>query len=52
MAPLPIKFTELLMLNQVGVDPGSIGFNTCVRSRPQPRGFSSCATGAPFVAID
>lgn len=29
MAPLPIKFTELLMLNQVGVDPGSIGFNTC-----------------------
>lgn len=52
MAPLPIKFTELLMLNQVGVDPGSIGFNTCVRPRPRPRGFS-CATRELFVvAID
>ncbi|KAI0164895.1 clathrin heavy chain-like protein [Xylariaceae sp. FL1272] len=26
---LPIKFTELLMLNNVGVDPASIGFNSC-----------------------
>ncbi|ORY66519.1 uncharacterized protein BCR38DRAFT_484132 [Pseudomassariella vexata] len=29
MAPLPIKFTELLMLNNVGVDASAIGFNSC-----------------------
>ncbi|KAK6843019.1 clathrin heavy chain [Apiospora arundinis] len=29
MAPLPIKFTELLMLNTVGVDTNSISFNSC-----------------------
>ncbi|KAK8088578.1 hypothetical protein PG997_003539 [Apiospora hydei] len=29
MAPLPIKFTELLMLNTVGVDTTSISFNSC-----------------------
>ncbi|OBT74922.1 clathrin, heavy polypeptide [Pseudogymnoascus sp. 05NY08] len=29
MAALPIKFTELLQLTSVGVEPASIGFNTC-----------------------
>ncbi|KAL1972352.1 hypothetical protein VTN31DRAFT_6766 [Thermomyces dupontii] len=29
MAPLPIKFTELLQLTSVGIDPSSIGFNSC-----------------------
>jgi len=29
MAPLPIKFQELLQLTQVGILPGSIGFNSC-----------------------
>ncbi|KAI0013525.1 clathrin heavy chain [Xylariaceae sp. FL0662B] len=29
MAPLPIKFQELLMLNSVGVDSSAIGFNSC-----------------------
>ncbi|KAI1498271.1 clathrin heavy chain [Biscogniauxia marginata] len=29
MAPLPIKFQELLMLNNVGVDSTAIGFNSC-----------------------
>ncbi|KAI9745433.1 MAG: hypothetical protein M1818_000967 [Claussenomyces sp. TS43310] len=29
MAPLPIKFTELLQLTSVGVEPASIGFNSC-----------------------
>ncbi|KAI5459806.1 hypothetical protein BGZ63DRAFT_425756 [Mariannaea sp. PMI_226] len=29
MAPLPIKFQELVHLNNVGVDTPSIGFNSC-----------------------
>ncbi|KAI1486926.1 clathrin heavy chain [Biscogniauxia mediterranea] len=29
MAPLPIKFQELLMLNNVGIDNAAIGFNSC-----------------------
>ncbi|KAI9683353.1 MAG: hypothetical protein M1829_005424 [Trizodia sp. TS-e1964] len=29
MAPLPIKFTELLQLTSVDILPGSIGFNSC-----------------------
>ncbi|PNS17825.1 hypothetical protein CAC42_3220 [Sphaceloma murrayae] len=29
MAPLPIKFTELLQLTQAGIDQASIGFNSC-----------------------
>ncbi|EHA53174.1 clathrin heavy chain [Pyricularia oryzae 70-15] len=29
MAPLPIKFTELLQLSAVGVDTSAIGFNSC-----------------------
>ncbi|KAM3086918.1 Clathrin heavy chain [Clarireedia jacksonii] len=29
MGPLPIKFTELLQLTSVGVEPQSIGFNSC-----------------------
>lgn len=29
MAPLPIKFTEQLQLTAVGIEPASIGFNTC-----------------------
>ncbi|KAI5358854.1 Putative tetratricopeptide-like helical domain superfamily, clathrin heavy chain [Septoria linicola] len=29
MAPLPIKFTELLQLTTVGIEPASIGFNSC-----------------------
>ncbi|GAB7357211.1 hypothetical protein MBLNU459_g8194t3 [Dothideomycetes sp. NU459] len=29
MAPLPIKFHELLQLTKVGIEPESIGFNTC-----------------------
>ncbi|TGO21235.1 hypothetical protein BPAE_0231g00010 [Botrytis paeoniae] len=29
MAPLPIKFTELLQLTSVGVEAQSIGFNSC-----------------------
>ncbi|KAI6093672.1 clathrin heavy chain [Hypoxylon rubiginosum] len=29
MAPLPIKFQELLMLGNVGVDATAIGFNSC-----------------------
>ncbi|KAI1336912.1 clathrin heavy chain [Xylariaceae sp. FL0016] len=29
MAPLPIKFQELLMLNNVGIDSSAIGFNSC-----------------------
>lgn len=29
MAPLPIKFTELLQLTQVDILPASIGFNSC-----------------------
>ncbi|RDW67834.1 putative clathrin heavy chain [Coleophoma cylindrospora] len=29
MAPLPIKFTELLQLPNVGVEAASIGFNSC-----------------------
>ncbi|KAI9749488.1 MAG: Pyridoxine 4-dehydrogenase [Chaenotheca gracillima] len=29
MAPLPIKFTELLQLTNVDVAPASIGFNSC-----------------------
>lgn len=28
--PLPIKFQELLTLNNVGVDSSAIGFNSCV----------------------
>jgi clathrin heavy chain len=32
MAPLPIKFQELVQLANVGVDTQSIGFNSCVRS--------------------
>jgi len=35
MAPLPIKFTELLQLTSIGVDSAAIGFNTCV-CRPTP----------------
>lgn len=30
MAPLPIKFQELVQLTSTGVDTQSIGFNTCV----------------------
>lgn len=30
MAPLPIKFTEVLQLSSVGVDAAAIGFNSCV----------------------
>ena len=30
MAPLPIKFQELVQLANVGVDTQSIGFNSCV----------------------
>ncbi|PSK55155.1 hypothetical protein B9Z65_2544 [Elsinoe australis] len=29
MAPLPIRFTELLQLTQAGIDQASIGFNSC-----------------------
>ncbi|KAI9670383.1 MAG: hypothetical protein M1817_004426 [Caeruleum heppii] len=29
MAPLPIKFTELLQLTNLGILPASIGFNSC-----------------------
>ncbi|KAI0383970.1 clathrin heavy chain [Hypomontagnella monticulosa] len=29
MAPLPIKFQELLMLGNIGVDASAIGFNSC-----------------------
>ncbi|KAF2157129.1 clathrin heavy chain [Myriangium duriaei CBS 260.36] len=29
MAPLPIRFSELLQLSQVGIEQASIGFNTC-----------------------
>lgn len=29
MAPLPIKFTEVLQLNSIGVDAAAIGFNSC-----------------------
>ncbi|KAG4220478.1 hypothetical protein PC116_g31043, partial [Phytophthora cactorum] len=29
MAPLPIKFQELLTLGNVGVDQSAIGFNSC-----------------------
>lgn len=29
MAPLPIKFTEQLQLTAVGIQPASIGFNSC-----------------------
>src|SRR5579862_4329217 len=29
MAPLPIKFTELLQLTNVEIAPASIGFNSC-----------------------
>ncbi|QKX62693.1 uncharacterized protein TRUGW13939_09854 [Talaromyces rugulosus] len=29
MAPLPIKFTELLQLTNVEIEPSSIGFNSC-----------------------
>lgn len=32
MAPLPIKFTEVLQLTSVGVDTAAIGFNSCVSS--------------------
>lgn len=35
MAPLPIKFTEVLQLSSVGVDAAAIGFNSCV-SCPDP----------------
>lgn len=30
MAPLPIKFQELVQLNSLGIDAQSIGFNSCV----------------------
>lgn len=30
MAPLPIKFQELVQLSSLGVDTQSIGFNSCV----------------------
>ncbi len=30
MAPLPIKFTELLQLSSIGIDSSAIGFNSCV----------------------
>ncbi|TPX15538.1 uncharacterized protein E0L32_004236 [Thyridium curvatum] len=29
MAPLPIKFTEVLQLTSIGVDSSAIGFNSC-----------------------
>ena len=29
MAALPIKFQEILQLTQAGIDPSSIGFNSC-----------------------
>lgn len=31
MAPLPIKFQELLQLNSLGVSEKAITFNSCVR---------------------
>lgn len=34
MAPLPIKFTELLQLSSVNIDTSAIGFNSCVRPLP------------------
>jgi len=34
MAPLPIKFTELLQLSSVGVDTSNISFTTCVSPSP------------------
>lgn len=34
MAPLPIKFQELVQLGTVGVDAQSIGFNSCVSPLP------------------
>lgn len=34
MAPLPIKFTEVLQLTSIGVDSSAIGFNSCVRGPP------------------
>lgn len=36
MAPLPIKFQELVQLANVGVDTQSIGFNSCVSRRALP----------------
>lgn len=37
MAPLPIKFTEVLQLTSTGIDTAAIGFNSCVSSsRPAP----------------
>ncbi|KZF24742.1 clathrin heavy chain [Xylona heveae TC161] len=35
MAPLPIKFTELLQLTNVGIAPASIGFNSCTLESDQ-----------------
>lgn len=35
MAPLPIKFQELVQLANVGVDTQSIGFNSCVSALHQ-----------------
>lgn len=34
MAPLPIKFQELVQLSSLGVDTQSIGFNSCVSGSP------------------
>ncbi|EOO02633.1 putative clathrin heavy chain protein [Phaeoacremonium minimum UCRPA7] len=35
MAPLPIKFTELLQLTSIGVDQSAIGFNSCTLESDQ-----------------
>jgi hypothetical protein len=32
---LPIKFQELLTLNNIGVEAASIGFNSCVSTHHQ-----------------
>jgi hypothetical protein len=54
MAPLPIKFQELVQLGNLGVDTQSIGFNSCVSlqhslhmrvcscSRPLPDAGAAC----------
>lgn len=31
MAPLPIRFTELVQLTSLGIDPSAVTFNACVR---------------------
>ncbi len=46
MAPIPIKFHELVQLANVGVDTQSIGFNSCVSLT-----CLSCASTARSVPV-